>query len=62
MEGLGDADFTHVFTNFGIHLAKDADAALAEMYRVLAPGGICAFTTWKKLQWLDILAAAIKKE
>lgn len=33
-----------------------------EMKRVLMPGGICAFTVWKRLPWLEILAKAIKTE
>lgn len=28
MLGLRDGELTHVFTNFGIHLAKDVDATL----------------------------------
>lgn len=32
------------------------------MKRILVPGGICAFTVWKHLPWLDILAKAIKEE
>lgn len=32
------------------------------MKRILMPGGICAFTVWKHLPWLEILAKAIKEE
>lgn len=32
------------------------------MKRVLMPGGICAFTVWKHLPWLEVLAKAIKTE
>lgn len=35
---------------------------LTEMNRVLVPGGVCGFTVWKRLSWLDILAQAIKSE
>jgi hypothetical protein len=35
---------------------------LTEMERILAPGGICAFTIWKHLSWLDILQKAINSE
>lgn len=32
------------------------------MKRILAPGGICAFTVWSHLPWLNILRQAIREE
>src|SRR5215470_11429917 len=38
--------FDAVVANFGVHHVPHPDTALAEMYRVLAPGGRAAFTVW----------------
>jgi ubiquinone/menaquinone biosynthesis C-methylase UbiE len=38
--------FDAVVANFGVHHVPHPAAALAEMYRVLAPGGRAAFTVW----------------
>lgn len=39
---LDDASFDVVLCGFGLHLFPDADAAGAEIHRVLRPGGRCA--------------------
>lgn len=36
MLGLSDNSFTHVFTNFGIHLAKDVNSTLKGKYFTLS--------------------------
>jgi ubiquinone/menaquinone biosynthesis C-methylase UbiE len=43
-----DGSFDAVVANFGVHHVPHPDAALAEMHRVLAPGGRVAFTTWPR--------------
>jgi ubiquinone/menaquinone biosynthesis C-methylase UbiE len=42
-----DNSFTHVFSNFGIFFCQHDSKALSEAYRVLKPGGIVGFTSWK---------------
>jgi ubiquinone/menaquinone biosynthesis C-methylase UbiE len=43
-----DGCFDAVVANFGVHHVPHPTAALAEMRRVLAPGGRVAFTTWPR--------------
>ncbi len=42
------ASFEAVVANFGVHHVPHPTAALAEMHRVLAPGGRAAFTVWPR--------------
>ncbi|KAL9002550.1 MAG: hypothetical protein Q9188_004529 [Gyalolechia gomerana] len=56
--GLPDAAFTHVLANFVIMGLQEPDAALAECFRILRPGGTCAFTTWQHVAWIDDVRAA----
>jgi ubiquinone/menaquinone biosynthesis C-methylase UbiE len=43
-----DGSFDAVVANFGVHHVPQPTAALAEMHRVLAPGGRAAFTVWPR--------------
>ena len=49
-EALPHADgcFDAVVANFGVHHVPNPAAALAQMHRVLAPGGRAAFTVWPR--------------
>ncbi len=48
-----DASFDAVVANFGIHHVERPERAIAEARRVLAPGGMFAFTIWAA--WQDNL-------
>lgn len=52
--------FTHVFFNFGPMLLPDGNAGLKECYRLLQPGGVLGFTTWKKVGWIAEVRAAFE--
>lgn len=41
-------------------LFPDPDAMLSECKRMLKEGGICAFTTWKQLGWLEDVREAMQ--
>src|SRR2546421_10835596 len=43
---FADASFDAVLVNFGIHHVERPERVIAEARRVLAPGGIFAFTVW----------------
>jgi ubiquinone/menaquinone biosynthesis C-methylase UbiE len=43
-----DGSFEAVVANFGVHHVPRPAAALAQMHRVLAPGGRIAFTAWAR--------------
>ncbi len=42
----GDAEFDRVLSHFALIFADDAEAAMREIRRVLAPGGRLLFTAW----------------
>lgn len=50
---LPDRHFTHVFTNFGPMLLPNPSAMMSECHRILRPGGVCAFSTWKEVGWVE---------
>ena len=44
--GLPDGDFDAVVCVFGVFFAPDMAAFVAEMWRLVRPGGVLAITTW----------------
>jgi ubiquinone/menaquinone biosynthesis C-methylase UbiE len=44
--GLPDASFDAVICVFGVFFAADMPAFMAEMWRLVRPGGVLAVTTW----------------
>lgn len=70
---LGDAEtppfqnraFEAVVSNFGIHHVPRPERALSEAYRMLTPGGHCAFTVWAgesdNIAW-TLVREAIRRE
>ena len=52
-----DASFDFVVSQFGHMFAPRPDVALAEMLRVLKPGGVIAFSTWPGEQLIGRLFA-----
>jgi ubiquinone/menaquinone biosynthesis C-methylase UbiE len=59
---LPDMMFDRVFCRFGLMLMPDADQALAEMYRVLVPGGRAVVAVWSvqtKVNTLGIVREAL---
>ena len=60
-----DASFDAVISNFGVQHFPDCDRALAEMLRVLRPGGRLAFTVWDEPERSEVqrlINAAIAAE
>jgi len=59
---LPDSSVDGVFSRFGLMLVPDQHRAIAEMRRVLRPGGRCAYATWGLPQhnpWIFNLVAAL---
>lgn len=54
-----DGSYSHVFNNFGIFFCADEEAALSETYRILKPGGVAGFTSWKVIAWWEFAVAAV---
>jgi ubiquinone/menaquinone biosynthesis C-methylase UbiE len=60
--GFADASFASVTCAFGLLHLPDARRAIAESFRVLAPGGLYAFAVWSppnKARLLDLALTAI---
>lgn len=56
-----DGGFTKVFCQQGLQFFPDAEAALAEMRRVLGPGGEAVFSIWKAPSpFFQVLSQAIR--
>lgn len=53
---LADNTFSHVFNGFGIFFCPDDAAAISETFRILKPGGLAGFTSWKKITWWESVA------
>ncbi|KAI1402186.1 S-adenosyl-L-methionine-dependent methyltransferase [Hypoxylon fuscum] len=53
------AEFDAVVMNLGIFTLKDPVAGVAEIYRVLKPGGYAVITTWKARRAPEILQGAL---
>ena len=48
---LDSATLTHVTNAFGVFFSADDDAVLRETLRLLIPGGVAGFTSWKSIGW-----------
>ena len=53
---LADNTFSHVFNAFGIFFCADDAAAISETHRILKPGGVAGFTSWKAITWWQAVA------
>lgn len=55
LSGLLDSSVSHVIANFVFFMTESPEKALSEAHRVLQPQGICACSSWAKMQWMDLL-------
>lgn len=60
LSSLQDNYFTHSITNFSIFTFKDAEGAMAEVYRTLKPDGQAIVTSWERFAVLPIVHQAQK--
>ncbi|EJU03266.1 S-adenosyl-L-methionine-dependent methyltransferase [Dacryopinax primogenitus] len=57
---LPSSTYTHVLTSFGIMLLPKPILALQEIHRILAPGGLNAFSTWVEVGWVAWVERAFR--
>ena len=61
--GLGEASFDVALCAFGLFFFPDPEAAVAEVFRVVRPGGTVAVSTWgpedERWSWEDDLLATL---
>lgn len=57
---FADATFDRVVSQFGMMFFTDREAALGEMQRVLAPGGVIGIATWASLEQTPGYAAMVE--
>lgn len=59
---LEGESFTHILSSFGIFFSPDDSKVLSETLRLLRPGGIAGFTSWKYLGWWHDIAVPVLAE
>jgi SAM-dependent methyltransferase len=63
---LADASFDTALCAFGVFFFPDPEAALAEVFRVIRPGGVVAVSTWgaddERWSWEDDLLATLTSD
>ena len=63
---LADGTFDVVLCGFGMFFFPDPEAAVAEMFRVVRPGGVVAVSTWgpddERWSWEDDLLGSLKAD
>jgi len=57
---LPSSHFTHVLSSFLLMLVPKPTAALQEIHRILRPGGLNGFSTWKHAGWVDFVKSAVE--
>lgn len=58
---LPDASISHIIANFVFFMTASPETALKEALRVLQPQGICACSSWAKMQWMELLDLAAQR-
>lgn len=62
LSSVASGSVSHVSANFVLFMVSDAAKALAEIRRVLAPGGVLALTSHEGNQWMECAAGYATNE
>jgi ubiquinone/menaquinone biosynthesis C-methylase UbiE len=55
---LLDGSISHIIANFVFFMTEKPEKALSESLRVLSTSGVCACSSWHRVQWLELLNLA----
>ncbi|CEP64975.1 class I SAM-dependent methyltransferase LALA0_S15e01596g [Lachancea lanzarotensis] len=59
MNQFSNSSFSHIIASLVLFFAE-AEPAISEAYRILQPGGVIGFTSFRENQWMQLLNVATK--